>query len=150
MSGRSLNWIAIIAAAILLVTFVPIKSLAAPDWDVWVTDESGVALQGVLVRESFQNYSAEFRNGEETLTTDQAGHVRFKRKTLRASLLKRLVVTASSATAGVHASFGPHAIVFAFADGMEGAAEVNGLTETWRGSPNSMQSRIIMRPHNSP
>ncbi len=144
------KWIAIIGVAILVIAFIPIKSLEAPTWDVWVTDESGVALQGVLVRESHTNYSAEFQGGEESLTTDQAGHVRFEPQILRASPLKRLIVTASSAMAGVHASFGPNAYVFAFADGLEGDSVVNGVVETWRGSPDTMKSRIVMHPRHTP
>jgi hypothetical protein len=150
MSGRSRKWIAIVAAAILVVALFPIRSLHAPSWDVAVTDESGVALKGILVRESYQDYSAEFQGGEESLITDELGHVRFEPKTLSASPLKRLIVTASSATGGVHASFGPSAYLLAFGDGSEGAPEVNGRMETWHGSPNSMKSRIVMHPRNSP
>jgi hypothetical protein len=87
---------------------------------VWVLDQNGHAVSGITVRLSYQNYSVEDETHEIDRTTDQDGHAAFAAQTLSSSLLRRLVFTVLSARAGIHASFGPHANVFAFGKGLEG------------------------------
>jgi hypothetical protein len=136
----------VVGLLIFFLAFVPFPSLRAPDWDVWVIDERGDPLQGITVRESYRDYSAEFQGGEEDLKTDNQGHVRFPAKTLRASSVQRLMVIASSAADGVHAGFGPHDYVFAFGNGLQGADVGHGVVVDWTGSPAVMESHIVMRP----
>jgi hypothetical protein len=132
-----------------VVGFTPIKTLQAPQWKVRVVDESNMPVADVTVRESYQNYSAQLRGNEQDLVTDQQGYVIFPAKTLWSPIIVRIVVTLWSAmTGGVHASFGPHAYVFAFGDGVEGSANKNGYTEDWTGSPSMNESRIILLPSN--
>jgi hypothetical protein len=129
------------------VSLIPVRSLQAPKWDVQVFDKSGNPASGVSVRESYQNYSAELTGHEETGVTDVNGPVHFDAKTLRASPLKRFVAVIHSAMAGVHASFGLHAFVFAFGRGMEGDwVDSRGYVGDWTGSPSSMSTRIIVHP----
>jgi hypothetical protein len=47
------------------------------------------------------------------MTADQQGRATFPTRMLTASVMRRLTLTMLSALAGVHASFGPHANVFA-------------------------------------
>jgi hypothetical protein len=75
-----------------------------------------------------RNYFAELTGHEETGVTDVNGQVHFEAKTLRASPLKRFVAVIHSAMGGVHASFGPHAFVFAFGHEMEGDWVDNQVT----------------------
>jgi hypothetical protein len=134
--------------AVLLL--FPFESLQAPLWEVSVVDQANRPIGGVTVRESYQHYSAQFSGGETDLITDDQGRVTFPAKTLRANLLKRFAVMASSATGGVHASFGPHAYVFAFGNGEEGSPVKNGYVEDWTGSPKVNKSVIVLPPLGSP
>jgi hypothetical protein len=133
-------------ALIVVVLFLfPFESLQAPTWEVSVVDVSNNPVSGARVRESYRNYSAEFEGGEADLVTDFQVKGTFPAKTVRANILKRIAVTVSSATAGAHASFGPHAYVFAFG-GMEGNSVKNGVLEDWTGSPRVNTSVIVVHP----
>jgi hypothetical protein len=56
-----------------------------------------------------------------------------------------LYYTISTAGAGVHASFGRHPYVFAFGGGYEGNAVDGKYVTEWRGTPDSMESRIVAK-----
>jgi hypothetical protein len=100
---------------VVTVLFIyPFESLQAPTWDVSVVDASNDPVSGARVRESYQDYSAEFVGGKADLITDFQGKDTFPAKTVRANLLMWIAVMISSGAAGVHASFGPHADVFAY------------------------------------
>ena len=143
---RPLIYIAFILSC-TLASLIPVGSLQAPKWDVQVFDKAGNPSSGISVRESYQNYSAEFTGHEETGVTDVNGWVHFDAKILRASPLKRFVAVVRSAMGGVHASFGPHAFVFAFGRGMEGDwVDSHGYVGDWTGSPSSMSTHIIVHP----
>ena len=123
----------------------PVTTLQNPPWEVQVADSSGHALGNIAVRLSYQNYSAESESHEVDAQTDQNGYAHFQPHYLTASRVQRLAMTMSSAMAGVHASFGPHAGVFAFGQGLEGGAVENGIIVDWTGSPARMNTPIIMR-----
>ena len=145
MSTRSTVWI--IAAFAIGAVFVPLRSLDCPAWDVWVADQSGQPVSGLTVRLTYQNYSAEQESHEIDATTNAQGHVAFKAQTRSASLGRRVAATLRSAAAGVHASFGPHASVFAFGNGLQGFAIDNReVIVDWAGKPGHMESRIIVTP----
>ncbi len=110
-----------------------------------MVSESGTPVGGITVREIYCDYSAEFQGGEEDRESDQDGHVRFPRKTLWASALKRLIAASLEATAGVHASFGPHDYVLAFGRGLEGQAVDGNKILDWTGSPPTMRTQIVLR-----
>src|SRR5579862_548142 len=120
MSTRSTVWI--IAAFAVGAVFIPLRSFDCPAWDAWVTDQSDQPIAGVTVRLTYRNYSAEQESHEIDAITNAQGHVAFKAQTLSASLGRRAAATLWSAAAGVHASFGPHASVFAFGNGLQGFA----------------------------
>jgi hypothetical protein len=135
----------VVASAVIAIFVYPFKSLQAPSWEVSVVDASNNPVSGARVRESYQDYSAEFKGNESDLVTDFTGKVTFPARTLRANVLKRIAVVFSSATAGFHASFGPHATVFVFG-GMEGTSVKNGVVEDWTGSPRVNTSVIVVHP----
>jgi hypothetical protein len=147
MAARRQVWI-IIALVAATVLFVPVKSLNCPAWDVWVTDPENRPVSGVTVRLTCRNYSAERDAHETDLTTDSRGHVMFAPRTVSASLGRRLLVTLSSAAAGAHASFGPHASMLVFGNGLEGVAvnRQNDRVVDWTGKPEHMESRIVVTP----
>jgi hypothetical protein len=121
------------------------RYLASPRWEVWVVAENGQPLSGINVRLAYEDYSAEGQGHELTMTTDQTGHALFLPQYERASFFQRVFYTLSSATAGVHASFGRHAYVFAFGGGYEGDAVSGKYVTDWRGFPGTMESRIVAK-----
>jgi hypothetical protein len=108
---------------------------------VWVLNDVGQPMPQISVRLVYQNYSAEGTSHEVTLTADDNGHVLFPPQYEKASIFQHVLFVMSSAMAGVHASFGRHAHVFAFGGGYEGIADAD-----WQGYPESMQSRIGGHP----
>lgn len=80
--------------------------------------------------------------------TDAQGHVVFSAQTLSASLGRRIIAMLSSGMAGIHASFGPHASVFAFGRGLQGFAidQQRNVLLDWTGKPDRMESRIVVAP----
>ena len=141
--------VVVLASVLLIVSLLPMRYLASPRWDVWIVTDDGRPLAGINVRLVYQNYSTEGQSHEVTLRTDENGRVMFPAQYERASLVQRLFYTASSAGAGVHASFGRHAYVFAFGDGDEGDAVTGKYVTDWHGTPESMQSRIVARKSGS-
>ena len=135
-----------IALVALTVGAWPIRYLASPNWDVWVVDDSGSPLSGVNIRLVYKNYSVEGASHELTLNADADGHAFFPKHYESASIFQRLFYTASSAMAGVHASFGPDAYVFAFGSGYEGSPVTGKYVTDWRGSPDSVLSKIVAHP----
>lgn len=145
MLARRTIWT--IAAIATGVAFIPVKSPGCPAWDVWVTNQSGQPVSGVTVRLTYQNYSAEQESHEIDAITDVHGHAAFSAQTISASLGRRIVATLLSARAGVHASFGPHASLFVFGNGLEGfAIDKQNLVVDWAGKPGHMESRIVVSP----
>jgi hypothetical protein len=55
-----------------------------------------------------------------------------------------MLVTIEIAEAGVHARFGPHNCVFAFANSLEGEAVSGDYVTDWQGSPLTMHSGIVL------
>jgi hypothetical protein len=135
--------VVLLASVLLVVSLFPVRYLASPRWDVWVVTNEGKPLAGVNVRLVYQNYSAEGQSHEVTLKTDESGHALFPTHYESAPLLQRLLYTVSSAGAGIHASFGRHAYVLAFGGGYEGNAVTGKYMTDWRGTPVSMESRIV-------
>jgi hypothetical protein len=146
MPARSALWV--LVATAVLATFTPMRSLNCPSWDVWVTDEGGHPVSYITVRLTYRDYSAEFESHEIDAITDVRGHAAFRARTLTASLGRRVAAMALSASAGPHASFGPHAIVFAFGKGLQGV-DIGGQGNTvadWTGKPGHVESRIVATP----
>jgi hypothetical protein len=137
-------WRCLMVSILLLAAFLPVTTLGAPDWSVCVVDELNRPLPGVLIRESYINYSAETNEHEEDQYTNAKGCVHFAPKLTRASMLRRLIAIASSATKGVHASFGPYAGVTAFEGSALGEDVRDGHVYTWTGSPRHVASTLAL------
>ena len=132
----------IVCAALAASGFVPISYLGAPIWVVLVVDERGQPLEGITVRLTYQNYSAEPMDHRQDLITDSRGLVEFPSHAGSCSIAQYVWYTILAARAGIHASFGRHASVFAFGQGREGSAVDNGVLTDWTGSPGQMESWI--------
>lgn len=139
----------IIISLVALITFLawPTITAQSPFWEVWVVNEAGQPLEGMTVTLTYQNYSGESEGHLERRQTDANGYVVFPQRSLKASRLRRIVTTLESAEAGVHASFGPHADVWADGNGLTGYAVSNGYVTDWTGVPLRMSSKIVAKPH---
>ena len=137
------HYISLVLTLALATCFLlPVEYTDAPPWAVTVVDEQGVRLGHVLVRESYQNYSVETEGREQDRYTDRDGMVTFEPKRGRSTWGKELLVSASSATGGVHASFGPYAYVFTVSGSLSHAVE--GTSDTWKGGHGSMQTKLLL------
>jgi hypothetical protein len=136
-----------LAFAVLAYWLFPVSSLAAPQWEVTVVDEHGKPVEGMTVRETWQNYSVEATGHETDRQTDANGHATFPAHKTEYSLLSQVAGTLSALMHfNVHDSYGPHASVFAFGKHFEGTAITGKYVTDWTGYPPSMQSRVVVRP----
>ncbi len=92
MQGRT--WV-IATIVLVLLGFVPSSETVAPDWDVTTLDRFHHPLEGVTVREVWQQYSLEQLSHEEDKLTDDAGRVHFPRRAVRTSVASRRVFLAA-------------------------------------------------------
>jgi hypothetical protein len=133
--------------AVLAYWLFPVSSLAAPEWEVTVVDEHGKPVEGMTVRETWQNYSVEGIGHETDLQTGANGRATFPAHKTEYSVQGQLLGTLSALIHfNVHGSYGPHAHVFAFGKHFEGTATTGEYVTDWTGHPLSMQSRIVVRP----
>jgi hypothetical protein len=103
-------WIVIIFGLVLLY---PIESTVLPSQNVLVVTEDWRPVQGATVRQIWQHYSLESRGHEDDMNTDQSGRVVFPGRTIRSSILNRVLHPFwNILTQGMHASFGVHTDMF--------------------------------------
>jgi hypothetical protein len=138
--ARIFSWLA--GAVLAALALIPIPYLASPRWEVWVVDNAGTPIEGMTVRRVYQDYSIESEGHEEDRITNGQGYTFFPAATSSSSIAQRCIFTVLSARAGVHASFGRHASVFAFGNGRQGAAVSGPYVTDWTGGPAYMKSRI--------
>jgi hypothetical protein len=109
--------------SMILASIYPVETTVVPAWTLNVVNEDGNIVAGALVREHWKHYSIESTSHEQDLRTDQDGQVTFPARTIRASLLSRILgPIVNRFTEGVHAGVGPHAYVVALDKGSEGEA----------------------------
>ena len=84
-----------IAAVILIGTTAglgyPIESAVVPAWSVTVVDRDGYPLKGVEVHQYWRHFALEKTYSSQTRTTNNDGEVHFPLRTIKASLLARLI-----------------------------------------------------------
>ncbi len=124
----------------------PAEVIVAPEWEVRVLDGEGKPLAGVFVRRVYQHYSVEEQSHEEDAHTDVEGCARFERRTIRASKMRRIIGAFEQISQfTVHASWGPHAFVFA---NHRGYGEMSGADMgdvLWSGEGEGKKSTIVLR-----
>lgn len=97
----------------LFVALFPFESTVVPAWTITVVDETGVPYAGQRVVENWRHYSLEFDDNGEERWTDANGRVEFPRRTIRVSLLGRVVRTTLTSIFGLmHGSTGIAAYLF--------------------------------------
>lgn len=147
--GAVVGTILVVVLLLLIIRgLLPLSYAVCPAWEVTVVDAAGAPVSGMRVRRSCQDYSVEGSNHEDDATTDEGGKASFKGKYLRWPLFLRWAGNVLNvASQGVHASFGRYSYVSVFGRGMEGDPVTNdGHVEVWTGSPEHMESRIVVKP----
>lgn len=101
--------VAIIVVILAVGLLFPFKKTLVPEQRVLVVTKEMRPIRNAMVRQSWQDYSLERYGHEEDRPTDENGRITFPTRTIRASLLWRVIgPLASIAGQGVHASFGVH------------------------------------------
>ena len=147
MKRRPLFFGLVVVVGVLAYCLFPITWLAVPQWEIVVVDGQGRPVEGMTVRETWQNYSVEAEGHEVDRQTDANGRASFPAHKSEYSVLRQIAGTVSALVHfNVHASYGPHATVFAFGKGLEGSPTTAGFVTDWTGSPPFMRSRIVVKP----
>jgi len=134
----------ILGLCVILPLVVPFRRMIAPAWDITVVPTGGLPIANVAVRVVANDYSCGGIAQEETRETDASGQVHFPPRYKWTSLLRCGIGMASSATAGVHASFGRYTYVFALTQGNESVVDVRGHQYEWTGEPAALRSTIVL------
>jgi hypothetical protein len=104
-----------------IVSLYPTTSIVCPAWTLQVVDESGNPLRGAFVRQVWQDYTLESSSHKQDAQTDGSGYVSFPERTIKASLLSRMLgAIMKGISLNVHASYGPSAYILAYAEIVEG------------------------------
>ena len=95
-SGYRFRIPVIIALAFDLIIFLyPLQTTTVPHWNLRVVDDAGAPVREINVTEHWQNYLLETEGHEEAQTTNQDGLVSFGARSIRASVLRRLLAQIS-------------------------------------------------------
>jgi hypothetical protein len=95
-------------ACLVVLLFYPFETMVVPEWKIRIVDAMSKPVPNIVVSEQWRNHSVEFHGHNEERTTDSEGYVSFPRRTVRASLMFR-VVGSTLATLNVHGESGPKA-----------------------------------------
>ena len=78
-------------AFFVLLLLYPFETTTVPQWNLRVVDAAGTPVPEINVTEHWQNYLLESEGHEEVQTTNQDGRVSFVARSIRASLVRRLL-----------------------------------------------------------
>jgi hypothetical protein len=76
---------------LLLILIYPFKTTTVPEWNLRVLDDGGAAVRKIKVTEHWQHYLLEASGHEDPRTTNEEGRVGFPARSIRGSLLRRLL-----------------------------------------------------------
>jgi hypothetical protein len=120
MTPRGKGLLTLLALLGVVLFIYPFKNGEVPEQHVLVVTEDWRPVEGALVRQSWKNYSVESQGHEEDFRTDDHGRVTLPKRTIRASILSRLLRPIWNVlTQGVHSSFGIHRDVLELGEGIE-------------------------------
>ena len=81
----------LVSLVLLLILLYPFKTTTVPEWNLRVLHDGGAAVRGIKVTEHWQHYLLEASGHEDPRTTNEEGRVGFPARSIRASLLRRLL-----------------------------------------------------------
>jgi hypothetical protein len=134
----------VLVLSLLLLALLPNPSLAAPEWDVVVVDEHDQPIEGITVRETWQNFAVEKQLLIANRQTDANGRVTFPAQRARYSMLRQLAGTLRAAVSfNMHGGYDAynHSWIFVIGNGVFGTANID-----WKGAPPHVESRIVAKP----
>lgn len=116
---------------ILLIIFVlsltPFPTQMIPEWKIQVVDEQNQPLSNVKLRQSWENYTYFFVEGNQEMISDKDGFVNFPPKYLWASFFSRIAFPPlASLSKLAHGSAGTSAYVMTTGDDY-----ARKFTDTW-------------------
>jgi hypothetical protein len=100
MTIKRLRWLLVgLVVIVMVIMLIPFESTVVPAWRIRVIDENGRPYAGQRVRQLWKHYTLETEAGQniEDQLTDRDGYVSFPERTIKASLLRRVVLTIFSA-----------------------------------------------------
>ena len=107
------KWLIFVVLLGGVVLFYPFEKALVPSKRVLVVTEDMRPIKDAFVRQIWQDYSLERYGHEEDLATNAQGRITFPRRTIRASLFRRVVGPVTNVVSqGVHASFDIHTDMF--------------------------------------
>ena len=110
-----LIWI-VILIVMLTALLYPYETTVVPQWTVRAVDEAGSPLGKVAVTEYWRHTSVESGDHHAESITDDKGYVTFPRRTIRASLLRRVIGPLINRLNVHGVDLGPHAYLIVAGD----------------------------------
>ena len=86
--------IVVIICSLMIVAFFPIPTTVVPQWRLQVVDVNGSACPNMRVTQDWGHYSlyTDGNSASEDRLTDANGYVQFPKRTIRASVTRRLIM----------------------------------------------------------
>lgn len=104
----------IILGFLTVPLLIPFPIMIVPEWKITVVDKSNHPLSGLVVKQSWRQYTVQASDRRETKIADNLGKVTFKKRVVwRNGLLWLLGGLGNYLSAGTHASFGSVSKIFA-------------------------------------
>jgi hypothetical protein len=114
--GKFIWIMTLILIVMLAVLSYPYETTVVPQWTVRVVDEAGSPLGKAVVTEYWRNTSIESGDHHAESVTDGKGYVTFPRRTIRASLLRRVIGPLINRLNVHGVDLGPHAYLIVAGD----------------------------------
>jgi hypothetical protein len=97
---------------LLILLLFPFKMPIVPRWRLRVVDDAGVLVRQIKVTEHWQHYLVESEGHEEVRQTDESGRVDFPERSVRASIVSRIIHRLTGfASQGMKAKTEPYASI---------------------------------------
>jgi hypothetical protein len=96
---------------ILITLFYPFKTTTVPQWDLRVLDDAGAPVREINVTEHWQHYPLESSEHTEAQTTNRDGLVSFGLRSIRASVVRRLLARINIPTQGNRGRTDPYGAI---------------------------------------
>jgi hypothetical protein len=100
LSARVKYALGLVLLLLLLVLIYPFQTTIVPHWRFLVVDDHGSPVRAMNVTEHWRHYLLESEGHEEIARTEDDGQVNFPARTIRASLLHRMMARINKAAGG--------------------------------------------------
>jgi len=96
--------------ALVLVGLYPMKTNVAPEWTIQTVNEKGKPVPNVPLKQTWKDYWVEWEGHDGETATNQDGYATFPPRSIRVTLLMRLIRTISNLN--LHGNPGTVAIIY--------------------------------------